>query len=125
MSILKKILSRSISKVKCKTLDEYQELAKTTSVYPDKCGDFYSFLGLPGEVGELLNRVKKVHRDRDGNFNEEDLLYIKKELGDILWYLSDISSMFELSLSDVAETNLEKLLLRKDNNTIKGDKRSE
>jgi len=107
--------------VSCKTFDEYQRLALKTAVYPDKCGQFYSFLGLPGEVGELLNKVKKVHRDREGEYTDEDLLYIKKECGDILWYLSDICSMFNLQLSDVAGQNLSKLLLRKENNTIKGD----
>lgn len=125
MGLFDGIRKKTRSTIICKNLDEYQVLARKTAVYPKKCGDFYSFLGLPGEVGELLNRVKKVHRDREGEYNDEDLIYIKKELGDILWYLSDIATMFELNMSDIAQCNLDKLLLRSQTNTIKGDSRGE
>ena len=45
---------------------------------------FYTALALAGEVGELLNKIKKIARDNIQIEREE----IISELGDILWYLS-------------------------------------
>ena len=87
-------------------------MARKTAVYKENIQDFYSFLGISAEVGELLNRIKKVHRDRNGEFDDDDFDYIRKELGDILWYLSDICTIFDFELSDIAEANLHKLAKR-------------
>ena len=44
----------------------------------------------------------------------------KKELGDVLWYISQISSELGLSLEDVAKSNLKKLFSRLRRGKIKG-----
>jgi len=45
---------------------------------------------------------------------------LKKELGDVLWYLSAIASDLDISLEDVARTNLKKLESRLIRNKIRG-----
>jgi NTP pyrophosphatase (non-canonical NTP hydrolase) len=87
--------------------NEYQEKASNTAVYPDelKGGMFYPALGLAGEVGELLNKIKKIARDNATPSREE----ILSELGDVLWYLSELARRFDISLEEVAEYNLKKL----------------
>ncbi len=103
--------------------NEYQKLAKETAEYPDRLegGFYYPALGLAGEVGELLNKIKKIARDSIQIPREE----IISELGDILWYLSEIARRFDISLEEVAEYNIKKLMDRKRKGTIhgSGDKR--
>jgi NTP pyrophosphatase (non-canonical NTP hydrolase) len=70
---------------------------------------FYSALGLAGEAGEVSEKFKKILRNKKGVFSEEDKVEIKKELGDILWYMADICRFLDISLDDVAETNIYKL----------------
>ncbi|MFH0711275.1 MAG: nucleoside triphosphate pyrophosphohydrolase family protein [Candidatus Aenigmatarchaeota archaeon] len=102
--------------------DEYQEKAGTTAMYPDVGNNFiYPTLGLAGETGEIVEKVKKLIRDKnskpDGQFKEE----IKRELGDLLWYMARVSSEFGISLSDVAATNINKLESRKSRDKIHGE----
>ena len=95
----------------------YQKLARLTAQYPDLgSNNIYPTLGLVGEAGEVAEKVKKVIRDKKGIFDEESKNGIKKELGDVLWYLSNLCNEFEFNLEDVALQNLEKLKLR----SIKG-----
>ncbi len=97
---------------------EYQEGAKKTAQYPDSMNGrfFYPALGLAGEVGELLNKIKKISRDKVVP-DKEDL---KGELGDVLWYLSQLSTELGIDLSEVAEHNLAKLSSRKERGVISG-----
>jgi len=98
--------------------NEYQERAKETLMYPDKLdgGFFYTALALAGEVGELLNKIKKIARDNIQIKKEE----IISELGDILWYLSETARNFNISLEEVAEYNLKKIRSRKERGTLQG-----
>lgn len=67
--------------------------------------------GLAGEVGEIMNTVKKAIWHRKG----VDLLKgeeFKKELGDALWYLACLCTKLGFELGDVGYTNIEKLLER-------------
>ena len=59
-------------------------------------------------------------RDKKGIFDEESKKGIKKELGDVLWYLSNLCNEFDFSLEDVALLNLEKLRLRSSRGKISG-----
>lgn len=61
-------------------------------------------LGLPGEVGEVVELLKK--RVRDEVLDVENL---KKELGDVLYYWSMLCLAFDLKPSDVAKANQEKI----------------
>ena len=98
--------------------NEYQERAKETAIYPDKLdgGFYYTALALAGEVGELLNKIKKIARDNIQIPREE----IISELGDILWYLSETARRFNISLEEVAEYNLKKVRGRKERETLQG-----
>ena len=45
---------------------------------------------------------------------------VVKELGDVLWYLSTLASDLDVSLEDIAQTNVEKLTSRKERNKLQG-----
>ncbi len=85
----------------------------------------YSTMGLAGEAGELANKVKKLVRD--GALMAPDRTELHKavnglilELGDCLWYVSDVASCLNVPLSDVARANIEKLKARKAAGTLGG-----
>ncbi len=100
----------------------YQKLAHRTALYPKIGKSFvYPVLGLGGEVGELLNKVKKIFRDKKGRLTKEAKLAIKGELGDILWYVAEIATAFNFSLEEVAKENIEKLKDRAKRGKIKGE----
>ncbi len=106
--------------------DEYQEEALKTAVYPGIGSNFvYPTLGLVGESGEVAEKVKKIIRDKKGVMGEEDRLALKKELGDILWYIATLSKELGLSMGEVAVMNVEKLRSRHERNMLhgKGDER--
>lgn len=67
-----------------------------------------SSLGLCGESGEYADHVKK-HKFHG---HELDDSAIKKELGDILWYLNLAADLFGYSLEEIAIANIEKLQKR-------------
>ena len=99
----------------------YQKKARETAQYPDLgSNNVYPTLGLVGEAGEVAEKVKKVIRDKNGIFDEESKMAIKKELGDVLWYVSNLCTEFNFKLEDVASYNLEKLRLRASKGKISG-----
>ena len=99
----------------------YQKLARETAQYPNLGSNFiYPTLGLVGEAGEVAEKVKKIIRDKGGILDNESKISIKKELGDVLWYISNISTELQFELEDVAALNLEKLKLRSAKGTISG-----
>lgn len=108
-------------------MEEYQATAMQTAIYPDAL--IYPMLGLQGEVGELSEKLKKFFRDNDYEVQMEDcveempaqLRYeMALECGDILWYLTAISSDLGYSLEEIASLNLEKLEGRVSRNTLRG-----
>jgi len=101
-------------------LDMYQQVAKTTAIYPREQAIIYPTLGLTGEAGEVANKVKKIIRDGSNSKDEKLVSEIKAEIGDCLWYIAVLADDFNIKLSDIASANLEKLAIRKKNNTIHG-----
>lgn len=104
--------------------NEYQEKASQTAIYPNKnsiVGLMYCTLGMSGEAGEVSERVKKLYRDHNGIVSEDIKKDITKELGDVLWYLSGIAKELNISLDDIATTNIEKLFSRKERNVLHGE----
>jgi len=100
----------------------YQKKARETAQYPNLgSNNIYPTLGLVGEAGEVAEKVKKVIRDKNGIFDNESKLGIKKELGDVLWYISNLCTELNFNLEDVALQNLEKLNDFKDNDTVNLD----
>ena len=107
-------------------LSEYQEKSKVTALYPNAGNNFiYPSLGLASETGELINKIKKVYRDNASVFTDETRDAVAGEMGDVLWYLAQIANELGLSMDDVAQANLEKLLSRKERGVLSGsgDKR--
>lgn len=102
-------------------LNEYQEHARSTALYlQNDAAKFYPYFGLAGETGEVMEKVKKIIRDKNGNFSDEDKLALKKELGDVMWYIANIAKDLNMTLEDVAKTNIEKLQSRKEKGTLRG-----
>ena len=102
--------------------DEYQKLSRKTALYPNKDNNFiYPTLGLAGESGEVSEKIKKVIRDKNGIIDEGTRNDLKKELGDVLWYVANLATELGLSLNDVAFTNIEKLYSRMERDVLHGN----
>lgn len=65
-------------------------------------------MGASGEIGEVIDYLKKVlFHGHDFDVNE-----VKKELGDVLWYVAALATVTSIDLEEVAQMNLEKLRIR-------------
>lgn len=103
------------------TFEEYQIQSRRTAIYPNAGSNFvYPTLGLAGETGEVAEKVKKIIRDHNGVIDDAQRDEIKKELGDVLWYVSQLATELDIKLEVVAAFNLEKLASRMDRNTLTG-----
>jgi NTP pyrophosphatase (non-canonical NTP hydrolase) len=101
--------------------EEYQEQAKTTALYESlEKQRVLTTLGLAGESGEVAEKMKKFFRDQKGQVNEEFRMNLKKELGDVLWYIAMLADAFDLGLEEIAGHNLQKLSSRKDRGVLHG-----
>jgi NTP pyrophosphatase (non-canonical NTP hydrolase) len=101
---------------------EYQSRSRKTAIYP-AIGHpvVYPTLGLTNEAGEVAGKIKKIFRDKSGEISAADREALKGELGDVLWYLAQVSTELEISLEEVAEHNLEKLSSRQERGKIGGE----
>lgn len=96
--------------------DSYQKEALRTDRVPvsDGSDDVLSLvvpmLGLAGETGQLLSEYKKHLRDGEAHrlFKER----VSEELGDLLWYVANVASKFDLKLDEIAAANLAKVKAR-------------
>lgn len=127
-------------------LDHYQEMATKSAIYPGQgtpLGLAYVALKMNGEAGEFAEHVGKAMRDDGLIFDAtesasevprnimfgiptpERRALLIKEIGDVLWYLSAACNELNISLSEAALTNLEKLCDRGERNALSGsgDKR--
>lgn len=102
------------------TVNEYQQAALTTAIYPEDKRIIYPTLGMTGEAGEVADKVKKVIRDNGQVFTDEKKREIAKEIGDVLWYCATLANDLGYSLEDIAEMNIEKLESRKQRGMIGG-----
>ena len=75
---------------------------------PDIGGVLNACLGLAGEVGELNDMIKKwVFHEK-----ELDETHLKKELGDVMWYVAMMCQSMGWELNDVLQMNIDKLIAR-------------
>ena len=104
------------------TFDEYQKVALTTAItHPDPLMDkTISVMGISGEAGEVLEKWKKIVAYKDGKISDEDLAGLKKEIGDVVWYVAVLAHSLGLSLEDVMQLNVNKLADRKKRGVQKG-----
>ena len=102
--------------------NEYQQKSRQTALYP-AIGHpvIYPTLGLVNEAGEVAGKIKKVFRDKDGQISTETRHALKAELGDVLWYLAQVATELGLTLDEVAEANIVKLVDRQQRGKIGGD----
>lgn len=89
--------------------NEYQKLAERTInkdlSYPEKV--MHSLHGIAGEVGEIHSMYQKAYQ---GHEFEED--HLKKELGDLLWFIAEYCTAMEWNLGEIMQLNIEKLKAR-------------
>lgn len=100
-------------------MDDYQEQAITTAIYPEQYKIIYPALGL-GEAGEVQNKIKKIYRDCGGQWSAENRIKVAEELGDLLWYVAVLARDLDVSLGYIASKNLEKLASRQERGVLGG-----
>ncbi|SVD42579.1 uncharacterized protein METZ01_LOCUS395433 [marine metagenome] len=99
-------------------LNEYQKRAKKTAIYPVEQAFPYLATGLAAEAGEVAGLISKgIRGDHMGMVDHNDLV---KEIGDVLWFVSQLATQMDIDLSEVAEINLAKLEDRQKRGKLKG-----
>lgn len=101
-------------------MNEYQAAALQTAVYPEQMRIIYPALGMNGEAGEVADKVKKVIRDNNLDFDAEKREAIALEIGDVLWYCATLAHDIGYSLEDVAKKNIDKLASRAQRDKLGG-----
>lgn len=101
--------------------NEYQKKARKTAIYPNRGKNYiYPALGLGGESGEVLEKIKKLIRDKNGKVDKEFLAMVEKELGDMLWYIANLAAEFKIPMDNIAKNNIKKLADRAKRNKLHG-----
>ena len=91
------------------SIGSYQHKAGRTRAHGERNVELSNYaLGLVCEAGEVGDILKKVIY-HGHNLDEHE---IKKEIGDVLWYLANLCSVLGYNLEDIAQINLEKLYKR-------------
>ena len=105
-----------------KNFNTYQtESRKTWGTIPMDHPIVYPTIGLINEAGEVAGKIKKIFRGQNGQITEENRRSLKSELGDVLWYLTQICTELDLTLEEVAETNIAKLSSRQERGKLRGE----
>jgi len=81
----------------------------------------YPTLGLVSEAGEFAGKIKKIFRDEGGTISWGTRQALKAELGDVLWYLTQLCTNLGFTLEEVAEANLDKVFSRQERGKISGN----
>lgn len=88
-------------------LKNYKELQQKSEF--KKFNLNYYAIGLGGEIGEVLNEIKKLHRDDNDHLTELRKKNIILELGDCLWYIQGLCNKLNITLEDVINNNINKI----------------
>lgn len=101
-------------KLNINSFDEYLNFVKSLKKDPVKIRDEISAakldavhmaLGVAGESGELVDAIKKW-----AIYNKDlDVVNVKEEIGDLLFYLTGIMELLGIQLADVIDLNVSKL----------------
>lgn len=105
------------------TFNEYSDSVLKFSKYPeDMEGTFGIVLGLVSEAGEVADILNKATRG-DKKYEDISLIFtnMKKELGDVLWFVNTLANRYGFTLEEIAEANAEKLTGRDKRGVIQGD----
>ena len=89
--------------------NDYQNLAGRTinEELTKKEIELHALSGMVGEIGEIHSVYQKHFQGHE--FNKEE---IKKEVGDLLWFIAEYCTIMGWSLGEVMDLNIEKLLGR-------------
>jgi len=68
-------------------------------------------LGITAEAGEFAEIVKKIFL-QGKPYNEENILHMKKELGDIMWYMAQACIALDTDFNELMKINVDKLSSR-------------
>lgn len=104
------------------TFADYKIAIEPTIIYPREtkiAALQYLALGLNGEAGEVAEQIKKAMRNDAGEISVERLVKLKKEIGDVLWYLTRLAAELDSNLAEIADDNVEKLLSRKQQGNLR------
>lgn len=100
-------------------IEEYQKFTPTTAIYDTKNEEEYILAGLVGEVGELYSAIAKYAR---GDFEQAERIQREiKELGDIMWFISQYCNMRGYNLGGILRGNVAKLTARQAQDVLRGD----
>lgn len=124
---LKELVDERVNSYSGMTLNYYQEKAASTAIYRDTelCQrheaykQLYCVMQLAAESGEVAGKYAK--HIRTGATVPLDYEAIKKEIGDVLWYIANLANELHFTLEDVAQTNLNKLQDRKERGVLHGE----
>lgn len=107
----------------------YQKIIEETAIYPKEIALAYCAMGLTGEAGEVADKIKKLYRDQQLHtldaaaeivLIDENKYDIAKELGDVLWYVTAMANELDMDLEEIMEMNYNKLIKRRETNTLHG-----
>jgi NTP pyrophosphatase (non-canonical NTP hydrolase) len=121
MLFINKLSKRKINVINDRFSNYQRESRKTWNIISVDHPIVYPTLGLVNEAGEFAGKIKKIFRDKEGVISEDDRQALKHELGDVLWYLTQICTELDLTLDEVAEANIEKLFSRLERGKIRGE----
>ncbi len=103
-------------------MEFYQQETRKTAVYPKtEIPALYAALKIAGEAAEIAEHYGKIIRDDGGKLTPERRKALRKEIGDVLWYVAQISDGLGMNLDDLARENLVKLESRQARGTLYGD----
>lgn len=93
-----------------KTFKQYQEeTIRTLALLETKEDDITHMLqGMSTEVGELTDPFKKKLAYK----KEVDYQNVKEEIGDLLWYISNLCNILDFDMGELADANIKKLMKR-------------
>lgn len=100
--------------------NNYQFRTRLTAKYPQERALEYLVLGLASEAGEVAGKYKKIIRDNNGVLDNESKQALAAEVGDVLWYCSELATELGTNLGAVAQQNINKLQSRKERGVIGG-----
>ena len=94
------------------SLDYAAFLARTNSLEIEDCNVtqlLTAALGMSAEAGEFTEVVKKMFF-QGKPYNEDNVFHMKRELGDICWYIAQACMALDTSFDEILEMNGEKLM---------------
>lgn len=102
-------IDSEIKQLEALTANEYQGLAARTMNYELTTEDqqYHALHGMVGEIGEIHSIFQKVYQG-----HELDQEHIKKELGDLLWFIAEFCTVGGVTLEEIMQMNIDKLKAR-------------